>query len=131
MVSQGVIKLTKAKCASPIFFAPKKDCSIHFCVYYQMLNFIIILHSYLTPQMVYSCDYLGDEKLFTMLDVNCVYFQVDIDEAGLGKKNFTSHHVLYRFIVIPFGFNNAPGNFQRSIDVILSKNEWNYELIYF
>lgn len=31
---------------------------------------------------------------------------------------------------MPFGFNNAPGTFQRAIDVILSTARWHYAFLY-
>lgn len=48
------------------------------------------------------------------------YSQVEIDKRDLYKAVFTSHQGLYRIIRMPFGRKNAPGTFQRAVDVILT-----------
>lgn len=43
---------------------------------------------------------------------------------------FSKHHGLYRFFRMPFGMKNAPGMFQRVIEVILATVKCKYALIY-
>lgn len=101
-------------------FAPKKDRSLHFWVYYRNLNAVTIGDAYPTPRIDEYIDSLADSQMFSTLDANFGYWQVDIEEADRDKTSITSHHGLYRFLRMPFGLKNFPGTFQMSIGVILS-----------
>lgn len=67
---------------------------------------------------------MGEERIFTTLDANSGYWQIEITEKDKNKTSVTSHHGLYRFVIMPFGLKNALGTFQRVIDVILSTVKW-------
>lgn len=54
-------------------------------------------------------DYLGDAAVFSTLDANSGYWQMEIGECDRDKFLFTSYHGRYRFIGMPFGLRNAPG----------------------
>lgn len=73
---------------------------------------------------------MGDATIVTTIEANLGYWKIEIDDSGRDKKNFISHNWLYRFIHMPFGLKNAPGTFQRVIDVILSQAKWKYALIF-
>jgi Reverse transcriptase (RNA-dependent DNA polymerase) len=48
----------------------------------------------------------------------------------MDKTAFTSHHGLYRFTRLPFGLRNAPGSFQRTVEIILAGVKWKTCLVY-
>lgn len=75
-------------------------------------------------------DSLGDAKRFTTLDCYPGYSQVELAPEDPDKTAFTFHHGLYRFKHIPFGLKNAPGTFEREIDIILSSIRWQQALVY-
>ena len=66
-------------------------------------------------------DSLGDGTVFTTLDCNSGYWQVEIAEEERDKTTFGSHCGLCRFIRMLFGLKNAPVTFQRAVDIILSR----------
>lgn len=65
-------------------------------------------------------DSLGEETVFSTLEDNSDYRRVVIKTKDRGKTTFTFFHGPYIFLNIPFGLKNAPGAFQRTIDVILA-----------
>ena len=75
-------------------------------------------------------DTLGNAAIFTTLDCNSGYWKIEIDEADRYKTTFTSHCGLYRFARMPFGLKNAPATFQRVVDIILFRVQWQHALIY-
>lgn len=75
-------------------------------------------------------DSLGEATVFSTLDANGSYWQIEIEKSDRDKTAFTSPHGLYRFIRMPFGLRNAPGTFQRTMDVILSTVKWQFALVY-
>jgi hypothetical protein len=99
---------------------PKPDGSLRFCVYYRRLNAITVPDTYKLPRMDECIDSLGEAVVFTTLDCNSGYWQIPVEPADREKTAFTSHLGIYQFRRLPFGLRNAPGTFQRAIDIILS-----------
>ena len=130
MLDMDVIEEAECEWASPILFVPKPDGTIRFCVDYRRLNAMTVRDSYPIPRMDECIDSLGDARIYTALDANCGYWQIEIEENDRNKTAFTSHQGLYRFKRMPFGLRNAPGTFQRAADVILSKVKWKTALVY-
>ena len=130
MLRAGVIEPTSAEWASPVVFAPKKDGTMRFCVDYRKLKAATVRDSYLLPRMDECIDSLGDATVFTTLDCNGRYWQVEIAEEDRDKTTFASHFGLYRFLRMPFGLKNAPATFQRAVDIILFRVKWETALVY-
>lgn len=130
MLDMDVIEEAECEWASPILFVPKPDGTIRFCVDYRRLNAMTVRDSYPIPRMDECIDSLGDATIYTALDANCGYWQIEIDENDRDKTAFVSHQGLYRFKRMPFGLRNAPGTFQRAADVILAKVKWTTALVY-
>ena len=130
MLKAGVIEPAKTEWAAPIVFAPKKDGSLRFCVDYRRLNAETVRDSYPIPRMDECIDSLGDAQLFSTLDANSGYWQIEMAEEDKNKTAFTTHYGLFRYLRMPFGLKNAPATFQRAIDIILSTVKWQFALIY-
>ena len=130
MLHAGVIEPTSAEWASPVVFVPKKDGTMRFCLDYRKLNAVTVRDSYPLQRMDEFIDSLGDATVFTTLDCNSRYWQVEITEEDLDKTTFASHSGLYRFLRMPFGLKNAPATFQRAVDIILSRVKWETALVY-
>lgn len=60
----------------------------------------------------------GEAIVFSTLDANLGYWQMEIDERDRDKAAFTPHHGLYRFTRMPLVLNNAVATFQRAIHII-------------
>ena len=130
MLKAGVIEPSSSEWASPIVFGPKKDGKLRFCVDYRKLNALTIRDSYHIPRMDECIDSLGDAGIFSTLDANSGYWQVEIHPEDKDKSAFSSHFGLFRFTRMPFGLRNAPATFQRVMDVILSSVRWQFALVY-
>ena len=108
MLRAGVIEPATAEWATPVVFVPKKDGTMRFCVDYRKLYAVTVRDSYPLPRMDECIDSLGDATVFTTLDCNSGYWQVEIAEEDRDKTTFASHCGLYRFLRMPFGLKNAP-----------------------
>jgi hypothetical protein len=109
---------------------PKPDGSLRFCVDYRKLNDITVPDTYPLPRMDECIDSQVEAAIFTTLDCNSGYWQIPVDPTDRDKTTFTSHCGIYRFIRLPFGLRNAPGTFQRAVDIILSEVKWQTCLVY-
>lgn len=94
------------------------------------LNAMTILESYPVPRIDECTDSLGTACVFSTLDCNNGYWQIEINEKDRQKTGFVTHHGLLQFIRMPLGLRNAPGTFQLPIDIILSICKWNFSMVY-
>jgi hypothetical protein len=120
MESLGVIEPSTSEWAAPIVLIPKPDGSLMFCIDYRKLNEVTIRESYPLPRMDDCLDSLGAATIFTTLDANSGYWQLEVAEEDKDKTSFISHMGTYRFSRMAFGLVNAPATFQRSMDVLLT-----------
>lgn len=96
--------------AAPIVFALKKDGSLLFCPDYSKQNVVAIRDSYPLPCKDENINSFGEETVFSTLDANSRYWQIEIDEYGLEEIACNSFHQLYRVIRMPLGLKYALSN---------------------
>lgn len=113
-----------------IVVVPKKDGTLRICVDYRKLNALTIRDSYPIPHMEECINSLGDATMFSTLDATSGFWQAEIAEEDRDKTAFTPHHGLFRFNRTPFKLKNAPGTYQREMDVLLTKVKWQGALFY-
>ena len=93
-LEMGVIERSTSEWVSPIVLAPKPDGTLLLCVDYRRLNAMTIPDTYPIPRMDDCIDSLGDAKIFTTLDANCGYWQLNVDKPDQDKTTFISHSCL-------------------------------------
>jgi dUTPase len=111
MSDLGVIEPATSEWAAPIVLIPKPDGSLRFCIDYRRLNALTVRDSYPLPRMDDCLDSLGAANIFSTLDANSGYWQLNVAEADRDKTSFTSHRGTFRFKRMPFGLVNAPQRF--------------------
>lgn len=116
--------------ASSVVFAPKKDGSLRFCVDHRRLNVMTVRDSYPIPKIDECIDSLGTAAIFSTLDANSGYWQIEMYEKNVDKTDSVTYNGLYRYTRMLFGLKNAPVTFQRAINVILTTVNWQYALVY-
>jgi RNase H-like domain found in reverse transcriptase/Reverse transcriptase (RNA-dependent DNA polymerase)/Integrase zinc binding domain/Integrase core domain len=130
MLRMEVIEPSTSEWAAPIVLIPKPDGSLRFCIDYRRLNEVTVKDSYPLPRMDDCLDSLGSATIFTTLDANSGYWQLDVAKDDRDKTTFTSHMGTFRFTRMPFGLVNAPATFQRSMDVLLAPVLWSKAIVY-
>ncbi len=86
--------------------------------------------SYPLPRVDDILDSLANAQLFSTLDLACGYWQVEVEPEDREKTTFATNHGLYEFRVMPFGLSNAPGTFQRLMELVLAGLRWHTCLVY-
>jgi hypothetical protein len=63
---------------------------MRFCIYYMKLYAVTVRDSYPLPRMDERIDSLGDASVFSTLDCNSGYWQIQVAPVDMEKANFTS-----------------------------------------
>ena len=77
-------------------------------------------------------DALGESNasVFSILDLNSAYFQIELDPDTRHKSAFVTHDGVYEFLRMPFGLRNAPMSFQMLMSQVLKGLNWKFALCY-
>lgn len=107
MMERLVIEPTQTEWAVPILFAPKKNGTLQFCGNYRRLNAVTKRDSRPIPRVDEWFDSLDKDAIFSTLDANSEYWQIDIEKSDVDETSLASHRALYLFIHVQSGLWNA------------------------
>lgn len=127
-----VIERSTSVWNSPVVLVKKKDGSWRFAVDYRKLNQVTIPMSQPLPRLEDVFDSLGENKatIFSTLDLNSAYYQIELDPETKEKSSFVTHDGVFCFNRMPFGLKNAPMSFQLLMSLVLKNINWKFALCY-
>lgn len=99
---------------------PKK---LRICLDPRPLNEAIQRPHYQIPTADSLISKLQGCKVFTIFDAKNGFWQLPLDKESSYLTTFTTPWGRYRFLVLPFGLNNAPEEFQRAMDEIFENED--------
>lgn len=118
LLDRKIIRRSTSPYASPIVLVRKKNGQLRLCVDYRLLNAKTVKDAFPLPRIDETLESLAGAKLFSSLDMAHGYFQVAMHEDSIGKTAFRVPWGLYEFLRLPQGLSNAPGTFQRIVELI-------------
>ncbi|CAI6353555.1 unnamed protein product [Macrosiphum euphorbiae] len=116
----GIVTETNSPYASPVLLVTKKDGDARLVVDYRKLNSQTVRKVFPTPNLDDHLESLYGAKLFTTLDLASGYLQVPLTESAKEKTAFVTPSESGQFERMVFGLINAPYEFSRLMQRIMS-----------
>ena len=127
----GAIHRFTSPWASPVILVCKKDGSLQFCIDLRKLNNQTIKDAQSLLRIEDSLDCLDGAVIFTSLDLQLGYWQVEMTEASRPLTAFTVGPLgFYECVQMPFGLTNAPAIFQCLMETCLGEMHLKWCFIY-
>lgn len=127
LLENEIIRPSRSPYNSPVWIVPKKlDASnikkYRMVIDYRKLNSVTIADKYPIPDINTVLAQLGNNKLYSVLDLKSGFHQIQLKESDIEKTAFSINNGKYEFTRLPFGLKNAPSIFQRALDDILREH---------
>ena len=117
--------------ASPVVLVCKKDGSLWFCIDLRKLNNQTIKDAQSLPRIEDSLDCLNGATIFTSLDLQSGYWQVEMTEDSKPLTAFTVGPLgFYECVQMPFGLTNTLATFQCLMETCLGEIHLKWCIIY-
>ena len=131
MLAIGAIHRSTSPWASPVVLVCKKDGSLWFCIDLRKLNNQTIKDAQSLPRIEDSLDCLDGAAIFTSLNLQSGYWQVEMTEDSIPLTAFTVGPLgFYKCVQMPFGLTNAPATFQHLMETCLGEMHLKWCIIY-
>ena len=81
------------------------------CIDYQKINKVTVKNRYPLSRIDDLFDQLKGTGVFSKINLRSGYYQLRVKDVDVPKTAFRTRYDRYEFLVMPFGFTNAPTSF--------------------
>jgi hypothetical protein len=112
LIELGHIRPSTSPWGAPVLFVRKKDRTLRLCIDYRRLNSATVKDVYPLSLITELIDKLKRAKLFTKIDFDGAYHQIQIKPEDRPKSGFNYQLGHFEFTIMTFRFTNASATFQ-------------------
>jgi len=118
LLSREIIQPSTSPYCACVVPVRKKNNEMRLCVDLRPLNYRIIKQKYPFPAMEDGLSRLG-KSVFTFLDLKDSFYQIGVSEDSTKYFAFATPDGQYEYKRLPFGYSEAPAEFQKRLRQIL------------
>ena len=130
MLRNDIIEPAASPWSSNVVLIKKKDNTLRFCIDYRALNSCTYRDNFPLARIDACLEALGGSKFYSTMDLRSGYWQTVITESDRDKTSFCTRKGQWRFKVLSFGLCNAPSQFARIMELVLSGLTYESCLVY-
>jgi hypothetical protein len=130
LLDKGFIRPSYSPWSCPTLFVKKKDQSLRLWVDYRPLNAVTIKNKYPLPCIDILFDQLTGAKVFSKVNLRLGYHQIKIRLEVVPKTAFSTRYGLYEYLVMSFGFTNAPAYFMYLINSVFMPELDKFDVVF-
>lgn len=120
LLQRGIIQPSVSPYCARVVPVKKKDGSMRLCVDLRPLNSKVVKQKYPFPIIEDWLAKLGDHKVFTLLDLKDSFHQIKIHKNSTKYFSFATPDGQFEYKRLPFGYCEAPAEFQKRLIQILN-----------
>ena len=120
LLNADIISPSTSAYAAPCLIVLKKSGKPRLVIDYRELNKKVIPVSYPVPNLDICLQVLGGNKVFSSLDLQSGYHQIEVRENDRHKLAFSTGRGLYHFNRTPFGLMSSAAAMQRAMERVLA-----------
>ncbi|KMQ85932.1 hypothetical protein RF55_15252 [Lasius niger] len=120
LLRRGIIKVSVSPYCARVVSVRKKDGRLRLCVDLRPLNSRVVKQKYPFPIVEECLSKLSNKKIFSLLDLRDGFHQIKIHENSTKYFSFATPDGQFEFTRLPFGYCEAPAEFQKRLIQILN-----------
>jgi len=120
LLKRGIIKPSISPYCARVVLVKKKNGQVRLCVDLRPLNCRVEKQKYPFPLIEDCLTKLSKKEIFTLLDMKDGFHQIKVHEDSTKYFSFATPDGQYEYTRLPFGYCEAPAEFQKRIVQILN-----------
>ena len=109
LMDKGFIRPSVLPWGAPFLFVKKKEDTLQMCIDYREINKVTVKNRYPLLRIEDLFYQSKGPGMFSKIDLQYGYYQLRVKDGDVSKTAFRTQYGHYEFLVMPFGFTNAPG----------------------
>lgn len=131
LLAKKIISPSKSAYASPAFLVKKANGGFRLCVDYRQLNKKVVMDSFPVPSIEHIFQCLKNAKVFSTLDLNSAFYQVELSEESKNITSFVTPEGQFKFHKTPFGLSVSPSALNRLMFDIFADLRYKFVIVFF